>query len=326
MTISPPTASATGMALGYLADQAFGDPRRHHPVAGFGRAALALERRTYVDRRPAGIAHVLALAGGAVLLGAGLDRLWRDRVACQVLGTAAGTWAVLGGRSLRREAMAISELLAAEELAAARDRIRNLVGRDPSRLSRDELARACVESVAENTSDAVIAPLVWGLVAGMPGLLGYRAVNTLDAMVGHRSARYLRFGWAAARLDDVVNWLPARLAAALAALSAPLVGGTAAEAWRAVRHDAGQHPSPNAGVVEAAFAGALGVRLGGRNVYAGRVEDRGILGHGRPVGVCDIDRACRLSWVISAAAAGLAVALRAWWPVGRLVTRRFARR
>ena len=113
-----------------------------------------------------------------------------------------------------------------------------------------------------------------------PGLLGYRAVNTLDAMVGHRSPRYERFGWAAARLDDLANWVPARVAGLAAALAAPLVGGSPAAALRAVRRDAGQHPSPNAGVVEAAFAGALGIRLGGRNVYGGRVEERGVLGDG----------------------------------------------
>ena len=128
----------------------------------------------------------------------------------------------------------------------------------PAELGPDEIARATVESVAENTSDAVVAPLLWGAVAGVPGLLGYRAVNTLDAMIGHRSPRYERFGWAAARLDDLANWVPARVAGLAAAVAAPLVGGSPAVALRAVRRDAGQHPSPNAGVVEAAFAGALG--------------------------------------------------------------------
>ena len=149
------------------------------------------------------------------------------------------------------------------------DQVRHLVGRDTAELSPEEVARATVESVAENASDAVVAPLLWGAVAGLPGLLGYRAANTLDAMIGHRSPRYLRFGWAAARLDDLANWVPARLAALAAAAWAPLVGGTAGNAVGVVRRDAGRHPSPNAGVVEAAFAGALDVRLGGRNAYHG---------------------------------------------------------
>jgi adenosylcobinamide-phosphate synthase len=175
-----------------------------------------------------------------------------------------------------------------------------------------------VESVAENTSDAVVAPLFWGALAGLPGLLGYRAVNTLDAMIGHRSPRYLRFGWAAARLDDAANWLPARLAAVLTAAIAPSVAGSPAAAWRAWRRDARQHPSPNAGVVEAAFAGSLGVRLGGTNSYQGRAEVRGVLGDGRPVAVADIARAVRLSRRVSGAALALVITFRlvrgpAWW-------------
>ena len=224
----------------------------------------------------------------AAVLGWGLERLAARHPAVTVIATAAATWTVLGGRSLDREAMIISGQLAADDLDAARHRVRNLVGRETAGLSADEVARATVESLAENTSDAVVAPLFWGAVAGIPGLLGYRAVNTLDAMIGHRSPRYLRFGWAAARLDDVVNWLPARLAALAAAGAAPLAGGSTRETLRIVVRDAGRHPSPNAGVVEAAFAGALGVRLGGRNVYHGEAEDRGVLGDGRPVGAADI--------------------------------------
>jgi adenosylcobinamide-phosphate synthase len=181
-------------------------------------------------------------------------------------------------------------------------------------MSTEEVARATVESVAENASDAVVAPLLWGAVAGLPGLFGYRAANTLDAMIGHRSPRYLRFGWAAARLDDLANWAPARLAGLAAAVWAPLVGGTAANAVGVVRRDAGRHPSPNAGVVEAAFAGALDVRLGGRNAYHGSVEDRGVLGNGRPVVVDDIARANRLAAAVSISALVVAVLVRGWRP------------
>ena len=163
------------------------------------------------------------------------------------------------------------------------------MGRDPTWLDAGEVARATIESVAENTSDAVVAPLLWGAVAGPAGLLGYRALNTLDAMVGHRSPRYGRFGWAAARLDDAANLVPARVTALLAAAGSPRA------ALRAWHRDARRHPSPNAGPVEASFAGALGVRLGGTNVYGDAVEDRGHLGDGRPPAPSDIPPAVRLA-------------------------------
>jgi len=306
-------STAAGLALGYLADQLLGDPRRGHPVAGFGHLASALERRTYAEAVVPGAAHVTALVGGVVLAGLFAERASAGRPALRVLLVAAATWTVLGGRSLRREAATIAAQLEADDLPAARVQVRNLVGRETSQLSGVEIARAAVESVAENTSDAVVAPLLWGAVAGIPGLLGYRAVNTLDAMIGHRSPRYRRFGLVAARLDDVVNWVPARLAGLAAAGCAPLAGGSPAVALRVVRRDAGQHPSPNAGVVEAAFAGALGVRLGGRNVYHGEGEDRGTLGDGPAVRVADLARANRLAAATSALSLGVTVAVSLVW-------------
>ncbi|OYN98511.1 cobalamin biosynthesis protein [Enemella evansiae] len=297
------------LLLGWLADEALGDPRRGHPVAGFGRLAQRLERRCWRDTRAAGVAYEILLVGGTIGAAVWLDRVTRA-TALRLPVRIAATWLVLGGRSLRREAAAVDELLAADELPAARERIRSLVGRDPSTLGPDELARAAIESVAENTGDAVVAPLFWGAVAGLPGLLGYRAINTLDAMVGHRSDRYRRFGWAAARVDDLANWLPARCCAGLAVLLAPVVGGSPARALRTIRRDAHQHPSPNAGPIEAVFAGALGVRLGGRNSYAGQVEDRGQLGDGPPPRRTDIARANRLAFAVAAAAALLAGATR----------------
>ena len=304
--------SAVGLGLGYLADLVFGDPRRAHPVAGFGIAASWLEARCYADRQTAGLLHAGTLIGAATVLGAGLERLIANRSAATVITTAAATWAVLGGRSLSREAATVARQLATGQLASARSQVRNLVGRDATELSPEEVARATVESLAENASDAVVAPLLWGAFAGLPGLLGYRAVNTLDAMIGHRTPRYLRFGWAAARLDDLANWVPARVAALVAAAWAPVIGGTAGKAIGVVRRDAGQHPSPNAGVVEAAFAGALDVCLGGRNVYHGTIEDRGTLGNGRAVQIADIARASRLANAVSLSAVIIAVLLRGW--------------
>lgn len=309
--VSPlPSTLSAGIALGFVADQILGDPRRLHPVAGFGRVAGALEKRLWTDHHGAGIAYVTALVGGAVGLGIATERAGRHPLVRTLL-VAGATWTVLGGRSLRREATTIAGQLEAADLGAARWQVRNLVGRDPDVLDEVGVARATVESVAENTSDAVVAPLFWGAVAGVPGLLGYRAVNTLDAMVGHRSERYRRFGWAAARLDDAVNWVPARLAGLLVWLSAPLVGGSRRGVITAVRRDARHHPSPNAGVVEAAFAGALGVRLGGINVYEGSLEDRGVLGDGRALEVGDIARAVRLSALVSWGSAAVCAAAAA---------------
>lgn len=295
-------ARALGLLLGYAADRAWGDPRRLHPVAGFGTCAQWLEQRTYRDSRAGGVAHVVVLVGGAAGLAYLAERSAGGRVARTAL-TAAVTWAVLGGRSLEREADAVHAFLAADDLESARTRVRNLVGRDTPSLSPDEIARAVVESVAENTSDAVVASFVWGALAGVPGLVAHRAANTLDAMIGHRNARYDRFGWAAARLDDVMGLPASRMSGALTVIAGPDPLG----ALRAWRRDARHHPSPNAGVVEAAFAGALGLQLGGVNVYYGnRREERALMGDGRAPAVNDIPHTTQLARRVGAAAALIA--------------------
>ncbi|MFL6144932.1 MAG: cobalamin biosynthesis protein [Labedaea sp.] len=291
-------ARAFGLLLGVAADGALGDPAHWHPVAGFGQASQRLEQVVYRDDKAAGALYTAVLTGATVLLGVAVERVGRRNPVLQVVGTAVATWAVLGGRSLAEQGAAIGRELDAGAVQAARERLPSLCGRDPGSLDLTALARAAVESVAENTSDAVVAPLVWGAVAGVPGLLGYRAVNTLDAMIGYRTPRYRRFGWAAARLDDLVNFAPARLAAALTVLSAPVVGGSARGAWSAWRRDAAAHPSPNAGQVEAAFAGALEVRLGGRTVYPHGVEHRPVLGDGRVPDSGHVTRAVELSRVV----------------------------
>ncbi|GLW10765.1 cobalamin biosynthesis protein CobD [Microtetraspora sp. NBRC 13810] len=302
---------AAGLLGGVLLDALLGDPRRGHPVALFGRAAGALERRLYGDARANGVAFTAVCVGSAAALGVAAQRLTRGRPAARAAVTAAATWAVLGGTSLAREGAAMAAALEAGDLPAARRRLPHLCGRDPSGLGEGELARATVESLAENTSDAVVAPLLWGAVAGVPGLLAYRAVNTLDAMVGHRSPRYTRFGWAAARLDDVANLAPARLTGVLAALAAPLAGGSVRRAAAVLRRDGHRHPSPNAGRCEAAFAGALGVTLGGTNVYGSRVEHRPELGEGDRPRAADVRRAVQLTRAVGYAAAGLAILVRA---------------
>jgi adenosylcobinamide-phosphate synthase len=290
----------TAVALGVAADRLLGEPpARVHPVAAFGRAMQAVEARAYADRRSAGVGH----ASAGLLLGALAGRA--------VGSVAVATWSAVAGRSLTEAATAVGDALAADDLDLARSRLPALVGRDPAHLDAGEVARAVVESVAENTVDAVVAPALWAAVAGAPGVLAHRAVNTMDAMVGHRDERYERYGWAAARLDDAAAWLPARATAALVAACRP---AALPAIWRAVRDDAPAHPSPNSGVAEAAFAAALGLRLGGASRYGDRIEHRPRLGGGRAPVAADIDRAVRLSRDVGHAliAALLVTDLGAW--------------
>src|SRR3954468_23530001 len=328
--------TALGLALGAVADHLLADPRRGHPVAGFGQAAAALERRMWRDSRAAGVGYAAGCVGTATALGTAAARLTAGRPLGRTALTAAATWAVLGGTSLGRAASTMERHLADGDLPVARAHLSSLAGRDPSALGEAELSRAAVESVAENTSDAVVAPLFWGAVAGLPGLLGYRAANTLDAMVGHRSPRYARFGIPAARLDDLLNFAPSRLTAALTIAAAPTVHGDRAEALRVWRRDRGDHPSPNAGQCESSMAGALGVRLGGRNVYFGRTEVRPLLGDGPRPTAGHIKRAAKLSGAVGVLAVGLAAVgaltragisaarLPARWRAARLPARRRA--
>ncbi len=285
-----PLGAAAGLALDRCLPE---PPGTVHPVALFGIVMTGLERRIHRDARGAGIVH--ALAGLALGLAAG----------AVVRSTALATSSAVAGRALAAAAGDVGRSLGDGDLERARALLPSLVGRDPAGLGPDEIARAVVESVAENTVDAVVAPAFWGAVAGAPGALGYRAANTLDSMVGHRSTRYANYGWASARLDDALAWVPARLTAALVAVVRPR---SARAVWVAVRDQAPAHPSPNAGVAEAAFAAALGVRLGGANRYGDRVEARAALGTGRPVAADDIGAAVRLSRDVCAAlAAGLAL-------------------
>jgi len=272
---------AFGAAVGLVADRVLGEaPVGPHPVAVLGRGLTAVERVLYRDRRVAGVAH--AAAGVAIGAAAGIA----------LRSTALATYLAAAGRALGDAAAAVERALAAGDLEQARALLPALVGRDPTDLDEKELARAVVESVAENTVDAVVATGLWAAAGGASGALAHRAVNTMDAMVGHRSERYRRYGWAAARLDDTAAWVPARVTAALVAVCRPR---SASEVWKTVRRDAPAHPSPNSGVAEAAFAAALGIRLGGANRYGDRVEVRPPLGDGRSAEPADIVRAVRLS-------------------------------
>jgi len=314
--------SGVALLAGYTADLLLGDPRRWHPVAGFGRTAASVERVAYAPSRLRG-AVVVAILVALPALAAELLARAASRARQKALGNrashgdlgrnlalAALTWVALGGRSLRREARGVCELVQCGELERARVALRALCGRDAAELDAEQLCRAAIESLAENSSDAVVGALLWGAIAGPAGVAAYRAANTLDAMIGHRSERYTQYGWAAARLDDALGWPAARITAALACLAAPLVHGSPRTALATARRDGPAHPSPNAGRVEAAFAGALGVSLGGPLAYDGRIDPRPRLGSGRTPRAEDVHRAARLSLAVSAAAAVACAAIR----------------
>jgi adenosylcobinamide-phosphate synthase len=299
---------AVAAALGLLADRGLGEPPAAiHPVAAFGRAMTGLEhivrpssalwRNSSAQARPTdssrgGSWREGRLAGAGYAAG-GLGLGWAAGFALgpSVPAGALATWLVVAGRALGQEARSIADRLVADDLDGARRRLPALVGRDPDSLDGKGVARAVVESVAENTVDAVVAPACWAAIGGAAGAGFYRAANTLDAMVGHRNERYRDFGWASARLDDAANWIPARLTALLVAAVRP---SSARDVLDALAHPPA-HPSPNAGVAEAAFAAALGLRLGGDTVYAGRVDPRPAFGTGRSPEPGDIDAAIRLS-------------------------------
>jgi adenosylcobinamide-phosphate synthase len=268
---------AGALAVAMAVDAVLGWPdvlfaRIGHPVTWLGRLIAALDegcnRETYSPpmRRAAGAvaaAAVIALAAGVGwAVQSVVDVGWGRTMLVGVIA-----WPFMALRSLYDHVAAVARPLKAGDLAAARLAVAKIVGRDPALLDEAGVARAAIESLAENTSDAVVAPVFWGALFGLPGILGYKAVNTLDSMIGHRTARHELFGWAAARIDDIANFIPARITGLLFALVAP----RPTKAVSCMMRDARQHRSVNAGWPEAAMAGALGVRLSGPRVYHGRV-------------------------------------------------------
>ena len=274
-------------------DALVGDPkalwrRVPHPVVLAGSLIGILDRRWNRDgdvpsrRRDRGVAAIVVVLAAALLIGAGLAALF-DRIG--VLGAlleAAVVGIVLAQRALYDHVRDVADAFLADGLAGARRAVAAVVGRDPDALDEAGVCRAAIESTAENFSDGVVAPAFWYLVGGLPGLLAYKALNTADSMIGHRTDRHRHFGWASARLDDLANWLPARLSGVLAmAASWTMVDGEPATAWRAMWRDADRHRSVNAGWPEAAFAGALGLRLAGPRRYDGAVIADAWMGDGR---------------------------------------------
>jgi adenosylcobinamide-phosphate synthase len=277
---------AAAMVLALAIDGVMGWPgalhaRIGHPVTWLGRLIGALDRRwnrddgAFATRRLAGVAAalaVIALASGlAFVVQALIGPGWR-----RILLTGILAWPFVALRSLHEHVAAVAKPLQGGDVAGARHAVSMIVGRDPTRLDQAGIARAAIESLAENTSDGVVAPIFWGALFGLPGIVGYKAVNTLDSMIGHRDARHEAFGWAAARIDDIANLVPARLTALLFALVSSRVSAALGCMWR----DARNHRSINAGWPEAAVAGALSVRLCGPRVYHGEVAKEPWLNEG----------------------------------------------
>ena len=307
---------AVAMLAGIGLDALLGEPRRAHPLVGFGRIAQAIERRLHRDARARGAIawSVAVLPAVAITAGiAHLVALWSAWAA--MVFSAAMLYSAIGHRSLGEHARAVEAPLRAGDLGMARAMVGRMVSRDTQALDASQVAAAATESVLENGGDAVFGALFWFAVLGAPGVVLYRLANTLDAMWGYRTARYERFGWAAARIDDGLNYIPARLTA----LTYAVVGDTrrALRCWRA---QAPQWDSPNAGPVMAAGAGAIGVRLGGPAPYHGTWEDRPALGEGDAPDADSIAAASHLVmrgvwlWLCIAAIAACA----AWWIGGGL--------
>jgi adenosylcobinamide-phosphate synthase len=265
-------------------DWLLGDPRGvPHPVVGIGKLVslleAALRRRFGAEGRLGGVFLVILTVAGALAAGAGIiSSLHHIHPWVGLAGEAALGWFCLAARSLHRESKRVADALEAGDLEGARQWLSQIVGRDTAALSEEQVWRATVETVAENSSDGVVAPLLYLMVAGPLAALAYKAVNTLDSMVGYKNERYLQFGWAAARLDDLLNWLPARLTGLLVCGAAPLAGLSRREAWRIMGRDGRKHSSPNAGIPEAAVAGALGVQLGGSSSYFGQTVEKPVIG------------------------------------------------
>lgn len=294
----------------FLLDLFLGDPPRWpHPIRLMGRAITRAEpwfRKRFSSPLVAGTLFAPALILAAFITGLALTWLaWQIHPLWGFTAETALLFYCLSARSLYQAAMEIYDLLSQGEVDAARNAVRMIVGRDVDQYGAEDIARATVETVAENVVDGVLAPLFFAALGGAPLALAYKMANTLDSMVGYKNERYLYFGRSAARIDDAANWLPARLAVLIISLAAILLpNASASRAWQAARREGSHHSSPNAGYAEAAFSGALAIRLNGPNYYGGVLVDKPWIGAAfNPVRIADIGRACRLMMAASIAGA-----------------------
>ncbi|MBD0315498.1 MAG: cobalamin biosynthesis protein CobD [Nitrospiraceae bacterium] len=315
--------TATDVLLAVALDAAIGDPRAlPHPVRAIGAVIAWSDRRVRsVCRsagglRIAGVVVALAIPAASYLVAASAIEQAATISSRFGQGVAIGlAFTTLAGRDLLDHALAVSRELRTGNLPGARQAVAMIVGRDTEGMAEPEIVRATVETVAESTADGVIAPLLYLAVGGAPLALAYKAVNTLDSMIGHREAHYEQFGWASARLDDLANWVPARAAAGLIVAAAGATTGQwqpMRDSWRILFRDGHRHPSPNSGRPEAAMAGALGVQLGGVNYYDGEAQERPLMGdHRRTLRPTDITIASRIMLVTYGL--GLLLALTVRW-------------
>lgn len=283
--------TGSDLLLAAALDVVVGDPRWFpHPVRGMGRLIAWSDEQVRLichsarSLRLAGVCLALGLPVVAYASGAFLIK--QAGTASELLGNIVIivlAFTTLAGRDLWDHVRAVSDELAVGNLVGARHAVSMIVGRDTATLTEPEIVRATVETIAESTSDGMIAPLVYLTIGGAPLALAYKAINTLDSMIGHRDARYVDFGWASARFDDAANWIPARLTAGIIVIATGIATGRwdrAGESWRILCRDGNKHPSPNSGRPEAAMAGALGIQLGGINHYNGVPHERPRMGDG----------------------------------------------
>jgi adenosylcobinamide-phosphate synthase len=317
-------AAALYLLAALAIDAVIGDPKwlwKHipHPVALAGMLTSWLDRslnranQSPLTRRCAGVLAVCLLVLAAAAIGMVITLITRSSGIPGAIFEIAIVAVMLAMRSLFDHVSAVQTAFSSGGLPAARTAVSMIVGRDPQALDTAGVCRASIESAAENLSDGVVAPAFWYLVAGLPGLLAYKMTNTADSMIGHRTPRHEAFGWASARLDDLVNLLPARITAVLIAFSAPLNGGSIFSALKIAWRDAPGHRSPNAGWPEAAMASVLGVALAGPRTYGGKLlDDHWMFPEGRRSATPDdIGRACRAligaGFLLAALAAALAL-------------------
>lgn len=318
------TAAWWVLPVAYALDRLLGDPRwLPHPVVGMGKAIAAIEaaiRRLVKPRayRAAGLLLPLLVAGGGfALTWAVLWLLAQVSPWLAALAEAALIATTIAAKGLRDAGMEVCGHLRRGDMPAAQRALGMIVGRDTAQLQKPDVVRGAVETVAENIVDAVISPLFFALLGGAPLAMAYRAVNTLDSMVGYKNDKYLHLGWASARLDDIANYIPARLTALLLIAAAWLLRFNAKGAAAMVRRDASSHPSPNSGYPESAVAGALGIRLGGENSYHGVISFRAYMGDKtRELEAEDIPRTSRMLFLVSDIFVLLGTVMGLVWSVG----------
>lgn len=271
------------IAVAYILDIIIGDPQwAYHPVRLIGKFISGMEfilRKLPIPERMAGILLTTSIAGGTFLITyVALFVAGQLHFLSEIIAGAIIIYFAISAKSLADEAKKVMKLLQERDLTAARRALSYIVGRDTANLNEEQIVRACVETVAENSVDSILSPLFYAFLGGPCGAMAYRAVNTLDSMVGHKDERYIRFGWASARLDDIANYIPARISALLIPVASFLCGCGFWTSLKIAFRDGRNHQSPNSGIPEAAIAGALRVQLGGASAYQGEVIEKPYIG------------------------------------------------